>query len=173
MRIHICLWDSGIWVIVEFLCYSQLIKICAKGKWWDVAWKYSTLVEKTGLQYRKLQYLDLALAKCILEAGVYCHLFRGVLSSTQAKCSGSTLMSLYQKEGGIGAESEGMRLQSTEGKKRGALVYKQAKTKRKAWRKMTHERLELTMNGIVCMAIRGARSPPRLTKLGQLKGIQS
>lgn len=38
---------------------------------------------------------------------------------------------------------------------------------------MTHERLELTKKGIVCMAIRGAESPPRLTKQSQFKGIQS
>lgn len=41
-------------------------------------------------------------------------------------------MSLYQRERGIGAESEGKRLQSMERKKRGALVYREGKTKRKA-----------------------------------------
>lgn len=40
-------------------------------------------------------------------AGVYCHFLREVLSSALAKCSGSIFMSLYQREGGTGAESEG------------------------------------------------------------------
>lgn len=38
---------------------------------------------------------------------------------------------------------------------------------------MTHERLGLTKKGLVCMAVRGAESPPRLTKQSQLKGFQS
>lgn len=40
-------------------------------------------------------------------AGLYCHFLREVLSSALAKYSGRTFMSLYQREGGIGAESEG------------------------------------------------------------------
>jgi len=89
-------------------------------------------VKKDGLQRRKLQYLIPALAEFILCAVVYCHLLREVLGNTLVKCSGSTLMSLYQREGGIGAESEGKRLQSKERKKRGALVYREGKAKRKA-----------------------------------------
>lgn len=171
MRTHIWLQGSRIWVIVEFLCLIQIIKICAEGKWLIVAWKSSTSVKKAALQWRKWQYLVSALAEFIC-SGVHCHLHREVLSSTLVKCSGSMFMPPYQGKGGTGAESEGKRLQSMERKTREALVCRQGKAKRKAWRKMTRERLELTKEQTVCMAIRGAESPPRLTKQSQLKGIQ-
>lgn len=64
-------------------------------------------MKKVGQQWRKLQYLVLALAEFIFCAGVYCHHLRDVLRGTLAKRSNSTFMSLYQRERGIGAESEG------------------------------------------------------------------
>lgn len=83
-------------------------------------------------------------------------------------------MSLYRREERIGAESEGKRLQSMKNKKSRALVYREGKAKRKARRKMTHERLELTKKEIVCMAIsREQKFLLKLTKQSQLKGIQS
>lgn len=132
MSSHIWLQGSRIWVTVEFLCLIQLIKVCAKGKWLTVAWKNSTPVKKVGQQWRKLQYLVLALAEFFC-AGVYCHHLRDVLRGTLAKRSNSTFMSLYQRKRGIGAESEGKRLQSMERKK--SLSVQRRKSKEKGIKK--------------------------------------